>query len=636
MGGTVNVASIQVLAGSFAIMPNAGDPSNSLLALPPAGGSIDVESGAADIGLNLSCPGDFQKLGPGPLNLAGDNMLGGDVDIQNGVVAIGNDDAMGNAPIKLSPNATLQLNGYDLVTAAISGAGGTITDGGATGFSCITTTQTDGTSFAGEMVSTNLQLPDVALIQQTPGSVMMPGDATAVALTVDTSPATYGDLASFTASVTDTTDASVIPTGTMALFNGTTYLGSQVLDGSSNSVTFTAISLPGGTNSLQAVYLGNDSLATSTSPPLSLTLGQVATTTSLSISTLGGSTVYGQPVTLTATVSSTGDGTPSGTVEFWNGATDLGPGYLDSDGNASLTVSGLAVGDPDQVTAEYEGDANFASSTSSWVDQVVGQAATATSLAATSANLPPVAGQEITFTATVTVVGPGGGTPTGSVQFYDDSTPLGSASVDAGGNASLTVCLGAGNYGDVTAVYQGDSNYAGSSSTAPAEAVVQDSTATSVTSSVDPAVPGQPIDFTATVAAASPGSGVPTGSVEFCVDGNCVDTVELDASGVATLSVPGTTAGDYGEVTAAYLGDTNFLGSMSPAFDQTVNQGETVTSLTSSADPAVLGHEVIFTASVAVADPASGTPTGTVEFYNNNGLNDLGQGTFRRRRQLDP
>ena len=79
----------------------------------------------------------------------------------------------------------------------------------------------------------------------------------------------------------------------------------------------------------------------------------------------------GQPVTFTATVTKQfGKGTPTGTVSFLDGTTNIGNSNLNSSGVATLTTSTLAVG-THSITATYNGDGNFATSTSPVLYQVV-------------------------------------------------------------------------------------------------------------------------------------------------------------------------------------------------------------------------------------------------------------------------
>src|SRR5262249_33049533 len=89
---------------------------------------------------------------------------------------------------------------------------------------------------------------------------------------------------------------------------------------------------------------------------------------------------YGQSLTLTAAVSATspGGGTPGGTVTFRDGALPRGTGTL-SNGSASLTVNSLAVGSHD-LTAVFDGNADYWTSTSSTRTETITKAATATAL----------------------------------------------------------------------------------------------------------------------------------------------------------------------------------------------------------------------------------------------------------------
>ena len=95
-----------------------------------------------------------------------------------------------------------------------------------------------------------------------------------------------------------------------------------------------------------------------------------ATTISLTPAPTPNPSIYGEPVTLTATVSSSGSTPPNGeTIWFMSGTTQLGTASL-SGGTASLTTTALPTG-TDSITAVYGGDLNFAGSTSTAVSQVV-------------------------------------------------------------------------------------------------------------------------------------------------------------------------------------------------------------------------------------------------------------------------
>jgi Bacterial Ig-like domain (group 3) len=171
-----------------------------------------------------------------------------------------------------------------------------------------------------------------------------------------------------------------------------------------------------------------------------------ATSTGL-VSSLNPSMV-GQSVTFTATVLGA---SPTGTVQFKDGAGNLGAPVTLSGGVAALATSALTQG-THPVTAVYSGDASNAPSTSGIVNQVVNPAsAGASSTALTSSQNPSTLGQAVTFTATVS-----GATPTGTVQFFDAASSLGTAAL--GGNSIATLTTAALTQGThtITASYGGD------------------------------------------------------------------------------------------------------------------------------------------------------------------------------------
>jgi hypothetical protein len=87
-----------------------------------------------------------------------------------------------------------------------------------------------------------------------------------------------------------------------------------------------------------------------------------------------------------------------------------------------------------------------------------------TTAIASSTNLA-IFGQPVILTATVHASGPGLPTPSGTVTFFDGSTPLGTATLDKSGQASFTTAaLSAGSH-TITANFSGDFVFAVSTST---------------------------------------------------------------------------------------------------------------------------------------------------------------------------
>jgi len=239
---------------------------------------------------------------------------------------------------------------------------------------------------------------------------------------------------------------------------------------------------------------------------------------------------------------------------------------------------------------------------------------TPTTTTLVSAPNPSAYGQVVTFTAAVSAAS---GKPTGTVIFYDGSNALGSASL-ANGSASLsTSSLAIGSH-PITAAYQGFSGFLPSTSAVLVQVVNLATTTTTLASSLNPSGYGQSVTFMATVSA---GSATPTGTVVFYDGSTAIGSVTL-ANGSASLSTSSLAAGSH-SITAVYQGSGNFAPSTSAVLIQVVNGSTTTTTLVSSPDPSVYGQTVTFTAAV---NSASGTPTGTVIFYD--GSNQIGSATL--------
>ncbi|HXQ62554.1 MAG TPA: Ig-like domain repeat protein [Acidimicrobiales bacterium] len=212
---------------------------------------------------------------------------------------------------------------------------------------------------------------------------------------------------------------------------------------------------------------------------------------------LNGSTVtsvpLGSTVTDKATVSGTGAGTPTGTVTFtyFTNGTCSAPGS--AAGAPTLNGSGVATSSSEgpitvignySFTAVYGGDANYAGSNGGCEAFSVqkGTSSTVTTVQLSTGHgrrhghkkvkAGPLvsfpAGSKVTDLATVTGTPPGPVTGTVTFTFFTNGTCAGSGSAAgapslSGGAATSNVegPLAAGSY-SFTAVYSGDSNYAGS------------------------------------------------------------------------------------------------------------------------------------------------------------------------------
>jgi lysophospholipase L1-like esterase len=267
--------------------------------------------------------------------------------------------------------------------------------------------------------------------------------------------------------------------------------------------------------------------------------------------------VHGQQVTITGTVESGGNGTPTGRLSIYDGGNLLGSGNLVA-GSFSVRLSSLSTGGHG-LSADYQGNGTYLRSTSEILPFTVNKAATNTDLRS-SVN-PAVYCQTVTFHSHVSVVPPGSGTPTGPVTYRDDGSAIGSDDVNENGDASIDEQFFHVGVHPITATYQGDENFESSTSPTFNQIVNKAPTITTVTSNPDGTnLFGRNSAFTATVSVPPPGCGTPTGTVTFTVDGVAVQSGDLPASLQATLSTTALLPGTH-VIGAAYSGDDNFLGS---------------------------------------------------------------------------
>jgi hypothetical protein len=336
--------------------------------------------------------------------------------------------------------------------------------------------------------------------------------------------------------------------------------------------------------------------------------------TTINLTSSADPSVYGQPVTVTADVQAkdVGAGVPNagyppvgGVVQFEVDGKAYGPPEplqnntltcVCSDGTATITLPALTTTPPagpggldgHDVTVDYLGATDYLPTVEKLGlnGQVVNEASTAVTM--TESPAAPVVGQPVTITAQVSPVAPGQGVPTGTVDFYylDLLNSLGSAKLNSSGIATFTFtpehAAPADLFGpSLQATYFSDGNFAGSFDQSNYSAA-PDATTTTVTSSANPSSYRQPVTFTATVLANSPGGGTPTGDVQFTIDGTPAGSpVALNASGQATFTTDasdvlaktgsGTSFPNGHVVSAEYAGTGDYLTSTSGTLSQSVN-----------------------------------------------------------------
>jgi uncharacterized protein (TIGR03437 family) len=325
------------------------------------------------------------------------------------------------------------------------------------------------------------------------------------------------------------------------------------------------------------------------------------------------SSTYGQLLVFTATVSAEeptdvpyrpwGVSRPTGTITFTDltTLTTLASNVILSAGVATFSLSTLGAGSH-TIQAVYTPTGSFSASS--------GTAALTIAKAATSTAVT-LSGR--TLTAAVSVIPPGAGTPTGSLQFLNGGSALGTVTL-SGGTASLTLAVTPRSF-LFTAVYSGASNFSGSTSAAvtspPTSSVF-------LTSSANPSALGQAVTFTAAVSGQPSSAGLVTGIVQFSDGATALGSASV-LEGQAVFTTSALTGGSH-SIVAEYSGG----GAFPPAevrLDQTVSAPVTMTTSVAPA-ATVFGQTMVFTASVsATVPPGFAAPTGHVTWV------DLASGT---------
>jgi hypothetical protein len=426
---------------------------------------------------------------------------------------------------------------------------------------------------------------------------------TTVSLLSTPNPSSQHVYVQFTAVVTGNGTA---PTGSVVFQDGGTTLGSAAVNAGGIALWSTN-SLAMGQHNMVAVYQGDAANGGSTSTQM---LQNVLPASAIAIASSRNPGVAGAALTLTATV--IGQSTvPTGTVTFQDGATALGTAALNTQGSATLTVSTLNVG-AHSIMASYAGDAANASSSSAAFAQTIQQATTQVAL--TTAANPVIRGSSALLTATVTG---NGGTAGGNVSLMDGMQSLGTYALNSAAVAAFaTTALSVGQH-NLTAVYAGDANDAGSTSNAVSLGVTQASPAIQIATSSNPSLAGSGVTLTATLKGAAE---TPSGTVIWLSGATVLGSSTVNASGTSSYTANGLAVGQY-LISGAYSGDVNNVGATSTVMTQLVQQS-TSTTVQSNANQSVSGATIHF---VATVTGSSGVPaTGSVTFLD--GATAIGTG----------
>lgn len=440
----------------------------------------------------------------------------------------------------------------------------------------------------------------------------------------------YGGQVTLTATVTPDSGSGALSAGSVTFKHDTFVIGTAPLD-ANGQATLTTDKLPEAvlpstkvSGSITAIYDGNSAYSTSSSLPSPLTVYKsIATTTSLNSGGVN-TVVYGQPITFTAQITpeSTVGGVAGGTVDFKQGGVTLHSETVDANGTATWTTSTLPIGGY-TITANYAGQGIHLASQSTAQSGTVSIIGTSVQVTPSVAEI--VYGGQLTLTAAVTKLVSGETTPTGSVTFKHGLFVIGTASLDANGQATLStdhlpeaVLPNRNVPGSVTAEYSGDDIHSSAASDPASLTVYKEiDTATSVAGNVSAAVYGQPVTFTAQVVPETTIAGAASGTVDFVLGGSTIGSATLDGNGQAVWTTS-TLPVALHSISASYRGaGVHHASVTASSYSVEVGQAGSSVQLTSSVTSAVYGSQVTLAATVAPVAPGGGTPAGgMVTFYD--------------------
>lgn len=280
---------------------------------------------------------------------------------------------------------------------------------------------------------------------------------------------------------------------------------------------------------------------------------------------------------VTFSVKVNGDGTPfTGIIQleditvssFTRQSAPLATLTLNANGEATFTTSSLSANSDSLgnhwIKATLKNDAHYPE-ISSMLVQKIHRTRTLTNLTPSAA---PSTFGALSLGVSVTPQTAGMPTAEGMVTLSEADKVLGQQALSGGSTTFNLNTLPVGSH-ILVASYYGDTVNASSM-----KAITQ--LVTSNTSTVLEIVPN-PTGYRvstalrATVTASAAGAGAPKGRVNFKRDGTLIGAATVDASGVAVLNTTGLAVGT-GQVTAEFVGQTGWIGSVSSPVTLTVTQ----------------------------------------------------------------
>jgi hypothetical protein len=200
---------------------------------------------------------------------------------------------------------------------------------------------------------------------------------TTTAVKSSVNPSVFGQPVAFTATVQSTVPNSPLPPGTVTFFDNGMSIGTRGL--TNGMARLTTVSLSVGNHTISAMYTATMNFGASTSTAFTQSVMRAATRTAITSSP--NPSKFGSSVAFTVTVfaAAPGAGAPSGSITVFDGTRALGSALLNANHEAFFSTGNLTAG-VHAISATYNGDTHFTSSTSPSLRQVVNPAATSSTL----------------------------------------------------------------------------------------------------------------------------------------------------------------------------------------------------------------------------------------------------------------
>jgi hypothetical protein len=390
-------------------------------------------------------------------------------------------------------------------------------------------------------------------------------------LSVSPEPSISGQPITISLSLSGQAAGAPAPTGTVSISVDGSFVTDISLANGALSYVYNLTLVPS-SHTITATYNGDSSYA-----PRSFAVTHMvnpptyATQTALTASPT--TLLASQTLRLTARVSSTGP-VPAGIITFMDGTGTLGSASIDSTETAYFDTALLTAG-IHSLSATFQGyppqgfnsawpnlSAIFSPSTSAV--QPVAVMANATTVVLIPPAGPTTAGSVLTFSAQVTS---NAGIPYGGVSFYDGGSLLGILSLESTGSASFsTASLAAGPH-NISAAYNANGPYAGSTSNVLSIGV------SSAAASTTPTMVSLAPQLNSTNGASSLVATVSSleifsrGAVTFLDSGKILGTAPVDATGTARLANVEIKSGIHA-LTASFGGTPQYAPAVSPVLTE--------------------------------------------------------------------